>query len=99
MVIRHARLNENLSALRSTLGTPRDLTEQLKTALRRPKVRQVDADVRVHDADQSHVGEVESLRDHLRAEQDVDVAVRNAVEYVGVCPLPGGGVDVHSYDP
>jgi hypothetical protein len=40
----------------------------------------VQAGVGVHDAHEHHRGEVESLGDHLRADEDVDLAVAEGIE-------------------
>ena len=52
--------------------------------------------VGVDDADQRHVREVEPLGDHLRAEQDVDLAGRNAREHALVAAGRAHGVGVHA---
>src|SRR6185295_11058000 len=58
-------------------GATGDLREQLERALRRTKVRQVEAGVGAQHADQRDAREVVALRDHLRADEDVDLAARD----------------------
>ena len=58
----------------------------------------MDVHVGVDDADERHAREVESLGDHLRAEQHVDVAPAHAVQDPLMRPLPRGRVDVHARD-
>ena len=58
VVGRHARLNQHTSALRAAPGPARHLAQELEAALGRAKVREVDADVRVDDADERHVRKV-----------------------------------------
>ncbi len=98
VVTRHARLDDDFPALGSAARASRDLAEQLEAAFRRAEVGQVDADVRIDDADERDVREIEALGDHLGAEQDVDFAAAHAVEDVGVRPFAARGVDVHARD-
>src|SRR5258705_13942560 len=53
----------------------------------------------VHDADDGAVGKVEPLRDHLRAQQDVDLAARNALQDVMMGPFARRRIEVHPRDP
>ena len=52
----------------------RDLRQQLKHSLRRAKVRQAQREVRAHYAHQRDAMNVVALGDHLRADQQVDLA-------------------------
>ena len=63
------------------------------------KSGQVEAGVGIHHADQRHVGEVEPLGDHLRAEQEVDLARLDRGEDPLVRPLGARGVEVHARQP
>jgi hypothetical protein len=74
------------------------LRQQLEGPLGGPEVREVDPYVGVDDADQGDVGEVQPLRDHLRAEQDLHLAALHPLQDPVVRPLPGGRVDVHPGD-
>src|SRR5262249_9687436 len=96
VVRRNASLDEDAAALRPTPRAPGHLTQELKAALGSAEVREVDADVGVDDAHERHVGEVESLRDHLRPEEDVDLATAHAIEDLGVRPLGAGRIDIHA---
>jgi hypothetical protein len=76
-----------LGYLTAALAAPRatcHLGEQLKGALAGAEVRQVHRDIGVHDADQRDIRKVESLCDHLRAQQDVDFTLLDAPEDVVV---------------
>ena len=64
-------------------GAARDLSEQLEGPLARAEVRQVQREVRVNDADQRHVREVQALRDHLRADEHVELAASKGAENAG----------------
>src|SRR5687767_14544229 len=96
---RHARLNEDLSPFRTATGPSGDLAQQLETPLRCPEIWKIDPDVGVDDRNECHVRKVEPLRDHLRAEQNVDLPVPDAVENHGMRPLVTRSVDIHARDP
>ena len=55
-------------------GAPRDLDEELEGALARPEVGDAERRVGVDDADERHVRQVVPLGDHLRPDEDVDLA-------------------------
>ena len=95
---RHSCLNQHATALRPAAGPARDLAEELEAALRRTKVGKIDADVGVDHTDQRHIWKVQSLGDHLRAEQNVDLAAADAVENLGVGPFSARRIDVHPRD-
>src|SRR5262249_12978232 len=77
-----------------------DLREKLEGPLARAKIRQVQPHVGVDDSDERDVREVQPLRDHLRADEDVDLAraerakrlaIRLAMpHYIGVHALHDG---------
>jgi hypothetical protein len=74
VVLRQRRLDEHGAAARAATCAAGHLREQLERALAGAEVGQVHRDVGIDHADERDVREVEALRDHLRAEQDVDVA-------------------------
>jgi len=59
------------SAATSATG---DLRQKLKGALTRAKIREVQREISVDDSDQGHVREVQAFRDHLGADEKVDLA-------------------------
>src|SRR4051812_37628396 len=67
-------LNEDFPRCFAPAGPTSDLGEQLKGAFACPEVRQVEREIGVDDSDERDVGEMEALRDHLRTDQDVDLA-------------------------
>ena len=85
-----------VAALRPAPRAPRDLTQKLKTTLRRSKIRKVDAHIGIDDSHEGHVREIEPLGDHLRAEQHVHIAPAHAIENLGVRPLAACRVDIHA---
>jgi hypothetical protein len=70
-VIRIDGLHQDDARRLAASGASGGLRQQLKGALGRAKIRQPQADIGVHDADQRHVRNVVALGDHLRADQNV----------------------------
>ena len=71
-----------------------DLGEQLEGPLRRPEVRQLEGEVGVEDADQGDAREIEPLGDHLRAEEQVELAGAEVREHLAELVLARHGVGV-----
>ena len=94
----HAGLDDHVATFGAAARTPRDLTQELKRPLRSAEVGQIDADVRVDDTDQRDVRKIEPLGDHLRAEEHVHLPAADAVEDLGVRPLPARRIHVHACD-
>ena len=74
------------------------LREQLERALGGAKIRQAQSDIRRHHAHQRHVGNVVPLGDHLRADQDVEIALAESLQDDFVLPLAGDGVAIQARD-
>src|SRR5687768_1620011 len=94
----NAGLDQHAPSLHSPARASGDLTQQLKAALRRPEIRKVDPDIGVYHPNERDIRKVEAFRDHLRSEQNVDLAAGDAIENPGVRPFPARGVEVHSRD-
>src|SRR5205814_975244 len=75
-----------------------DLAHELERALGGAEVGKIDADIRIDDANQRDIREIESFRDHLRAEQDVDLAPADTIEDLRVRPFAARRIDVHARD-
>ena len=73
-------LHHDAAGRLATAGAARDLGQQLKDALRRTKVRQVERIVRADNAHQRDAVDVVALRNHLGADQQVDLAGVQAYE-------------------
>src|SRR5450432_240401 len=71
---RRERLHKNLALDVAATRAAGDLREQLEGALARAKIRLVQRGVRVNDADERDVRKMQPLRDHLRADEDVNLA-------------------------
>ena len=90
------RLDENVAPFVTTPGSPGNLCQQLKGAFGRTEVRHVETDVGIDNADQRNVREVESLGDHLRAEQDVNRSGTERVEHALMAARLGHRVRIHA---
>ena len=73
-VLRVARLDEDRARTLAAARATRHLDEELETALGRAEIRHGERGVGVDHADQRHVRKIVALRDHLRADEDVDLA-------------------------
>ena len=98
VVIRRTGLDVHPPPLRTPPGPTRHLGHQLKRPLRRSEIGQMKSGVRVDHAHNRDIGKVESFGDHLRAEQDVEPALRHALEHAVMRPLGAGRVQVHARD-
>ena len=63
------------------------------------EIGEAEADVGGNHADQRHVRKVVALGDHLRADQDVDVAAGDALQHLDQAALPPHGVAIEARDP
>ena len=69
-------LHQHPAALVAATGPAGHLGHEVKGPLRRAEVGQVQGRVGLDHADQRHVGKIEPLGDHLRAQQDAGLALR-----------------------
>src|SRR5207244_180388 len=67
-------LHEHFARGFTAAGPSRDLRQQLESPFAGAAIRQVQGQIRIDDADQRDVWEMQALRDHLRPDQDVDLA-------------------------
>ena len=75
------------------------LRDELERALPGTEVGEVQGRIGVHDADHGHLREIEPFGDHLRAQQDVNLPPRDALEDAVVRPFRAGRVEIHPGDP
>src|SRR5579859_4650720 len=94
-----ARLDEHPTAAWPPSRPTRDLSDELKRPLARAKVGEVQSRIRVDHSHYRDVGKIQSLRDHLRAEQDIDLTRGHALEDLMVRPFARGGVEIHACNP
>ncbi len=81
---RRETLHDHFSLDVAAAGPTGHLHQQLKRPLTRAKVRQVQCHVRVNDPHQRHVREVQPFGDHLRADQDINLAHAERAEHFPV---------------
>ena len=98
VVVRGPSLHQDAAPLGAAACPARHLRHELKRALGGPEVGEVEARIRVHYPDDRHVREVQPLRDHLRAEQDVELPLCHALEDPVMRPLRAGGIEIHAGD-
>ena len=77
-------------------GAAGDLGQQLKCAFTGSKIRHVQSYIGVDDPDQRDIGKIESFRDHLRADKNIDFANSKRMERLSVRIFSAHGIRVHS---
>ena len=96
---RRERLHEHFAFDIATAGATGDLRQQLERPLRRAKIRLMQRHVRVDDADKRDVRKMQPLRDHLRADEDINVAMLERVEHLSVILFAFHHVRIHAPHP
>src|SRR6266850_862461 len=94
VVIRQIRLQHAAPTRAPATRATEHLRQKLERPLGRCVVGEVEHRVGVHHADERHAGEVEPLRDHLRADDHLRVPGAHALEESGVRALRAHGVAV-----
>ena len=77
-------LDKNFARRFAASGPAGDLSEKLEGPFARAEIGQVQREIGVDDPDKSDVRKVQTFRDHLRADEDVDLARAESVERVAV---------------
>ena len=95
-VMRRERLHEHLALDVAASRASGDLREELERPLARTKIGQVQAEVGVDDANERDVWKVQPFRDHLRADEDVDLAGAERAERLAIRFLARHRVGVHA---
>src|SRR5277367_2550678 len=95
---RRERLHKHLALHIAATGATGDLREQLEGAFARAKIRLMQREVGVDDADERDVRKMQPLRDHLRADEDVNFARAKITEHFAVIILALHRVGVHALD-
>ena len=70
---RRVSLHKNFARRFAATGPPRHLCEQLKGPFARAKIRQMQREIGIDDSDERDIRKVQTFRDHLGADQDVDL--------------------------
>src|SRR5277367_6811395 len=95
---RRERLHKHLALHIAATGATGDLREQLEGAFARAKIRLMQREVGVDDTDERDVRKMQPLRDHLRADEDVNLARAKITEHFPVIILALHRVGVHALD-
>ncbi len=98
VVIRVERLHDGFARRVAPPRASDDLREQLERPFSRAKVGQPEADVGRDDAHERDRGKVVPLRDHLRADDDVDRPRGHAAQHVGDRAAAADGVAIDAGD-
>src|SRR5216683_1294959 len=69
---RRVGLYENFAGCFSATGASSHLSEQLKSAFTSAEIRQMQCEIGVDDSNQCDIRKMQTFRDHLRADEDVD---------------------------
>ena len=93
---RREGLDEDFALHFAAAGAAGDLGEELEGAFAGAEIGHVQGEIGVDDPDQGDVGKVQAFRDHLGADEDVDLAGAKSVERFAVGVFAGHGVGVHS---
>ena len=67
-------MHENFALRFAASGSAGNLREQLKGPLARAEIRHMQRQICVDDPNQSYIWKVQTLGDHLRSDEDVDLA-------------------------
>src|SRR5262249_15841784 len=74
IMVGRKRLHENAAPFIAAAGAAGDLGDELKRPLGCSQITKMERRIGVNDADERHIREIETLGDHLRAEQDFYLA-------------------------
>ncbi len=83
-LVRRESLDDDLAFDVATTRTAGNLHKELEGAFAGAKVGHVEGHVGVDDADERDVGEVQTFGDHLRADEDIDLAHAKVAENFAV---------------
>src|SRR5665213_250226 len=95
---RRERLHKHLALDIAATGATGDLREQLEGAFARAKIRLMQREVGVNDADERDVRKMQTLGDHLRADEDIGLARAKIAEDFAIIVLALHRVGVHAPD-
>ncbi len=74
VVLRKIRLQDHAAGRRAAAGASRDLRDELERSLGGAEVREAEREVGAHDPDERDAVHVVAFGDHLRADQNVELA-------------------------
>jgi len=88
-------LNKNVARCFAATRPSGDLREQLKRAFAGAEVGKMEGKIGIDDPDQSHVREMKTFGDHLRTNQDVDLAGAKISQSFAVSFFSSHRIGVH----
>src|SRR5256885_6543044 len=91
-------LDENLTGRFAAASPARHLREQLKCAFAGAKIRQMEREIGIDNPDQRHVWKMQTFGNHLRADEDVDLAGAKIPQRFAISVLARHRIGVHSRD-
>src|SRR5438270_6753929 len=92
---RRVGLHENFSLRFTATGPSRHLSQQLKRSFARAEIRKVQREIGVDDSDQGHVRKMQTFRDHLRADKNVDLAGAKTSQIFAISVFARHRISVH----
>ena len=98
-MIGRARLHEHAAAAGSPPRPSRHLRHKLERPLAGAEIGEMQAGIGVHHADDGDVRKVEPFGDHLRAQEDIDLARGDTLQNVMMGPFARGRIEIHPRDP
>src|SRR5215831_1444408 len=93
---RRVSLHENFARGFAASGASGDLGEKLKRAFARSEVRQMQGKVGIDDSNQRHVWKMQAFRNHLCADEDIDLTGTKISQRFAIRFLARHRVGVHS---
>ena len=93
---RRISLHKNFACCFTTTRTTSDLGQELKGPLACAEVRHMEREIGVDDSDQRHIRKMQTLRDHLGADEDVDLARAEVTQRLAICLFARHRVRIHA---
>ena len=93
---RRVGLHENFAGCFAASGASRDLGEKLERAFAGAEIGQMQSKIGVDDADQRDVRKMQTFRDHLCADQNIDLAGAKIAQRFAIRFLARHRVGVHA---
>ena len=88
-------LHENFARRFAPAGAARNLGQQLERSFASAEIRHMQREIGVDDSNESDVRKMETLRDHLRADENVDLTDTESMEGFAIRILAGHRIGVH----
>jgi len=78
-----------------TSGAPSNLGQQLESALPGAEIRQMQSQIGIDNSDEGDIRKVQTFRNHLRADEDIDLAGTKRMERLAVSIFACHRVRIH----